>query len=230
MQAPAGSAGSSGLTPACHDGRVPQRRPRPRRPTTLGPAAIETFAGGVDPALQIEAAHASARAVLERVRSADDHGAAERLLSLLGDEDFHDLAQLWSSRPADTLPGVLWRIHALIALIRADPAEAARAFEAGRTRAPVHEAIAGVAEPLGAGEVLDLAGAVLRGVFTGDLAVALERAGAWCRVVATGWAVLADDDPNPHAAGRLTVRAAEFAQTGAQLEVAATRWREGTLH
>ena len=40
-----------------------------------------------------------------------------------------------------------------------------------------------------------LADAVLTGAFVGDLAVAMERAGAFCRVVSTGWAMLADTDP-----------------------------------
>ena len=42
-----------------------------------------------------------------------------------------------------------------------------------------------------------MADAVLAGAFTGDFAVALERGGAFCRVVSTGWALLADDDPTP---------------------------------
>jgi hypothetical protein len=105
----------------------------------------------------------------------------------------------------------------------------ADAFDEGRRRAPVHEAVAGVAEPPGPQEVRELADAVLAGAFSGDLAVALERAGAFCRVVATGWALIADRDPEHHAAHRLTKRAADLARTGADLGNAAQLWRQGAL-
>ena len=94
----------------------------------------------------------------------------------------------------------------------------------------MHEVVAGVAEPPGAGEVVALADAVLAGAFTGDFAVALERAAAFCRVVSTGWALLADDEHDGGRAERRTRRAADLLRTGQQLEVAAGRWREGRLN
>jgi hypothetical protein len=103
----------------------------------------------------------------------------------------------------------------------------ARAFDDGRHRAPVHEAVAGVAEPPGPVEVQDLADAILAGAFTGDLAVALERAAAFCHVVATGWAVQADD--LAESGVDLTRQAGGLARTGTELEEAARRWRTGGL-
>ena len=164
-------------------------------------------------------------------------------------------ALLWADRPADSLPGALWRLYALRAGIRRQSDLIARAFDAGRHRAPVYEAVAGVADPPGPVEVRAVADAVLAGAFTGDLGVALERAAAFCRVVSTGWALLADelvdvhsvdgggargeptlslvrgptDDPSD-AAALLTRRASDLLRTGGQLEAAARRWREGTLH
>jgi hypothetical protein len=78
--------------------------------------------------------------------------------------------------------------------------------------------------------VVALADAVLAGAFTGDFAVALERAAAFCRVVSTGWAVLADDETDPERAEQRTRRAAGLLRTGQQLELAARRWREGRLN
>ena len=91
----------------------------------------------------------------------------------------------------------------------------------------MHEALAAVAEPPGPAEVQDLAAAVLAGAFTGDLSVALERAGAFCHVVATGLLELADDDPL--AAQRLRKQASGLARTGTELEQAAALWRKGGL-
>jgi hypothetical protein len=78
--------------------------------------------------------------------------------------------------------------------------------------------------------VRTLADTVLAGVFTGDLAVALERAGSFCRVVSTGLAVVADDDPEEVRAHRTTHLAGDLVRTAAELETAAGRWREGSLH
>ena len=76
-----------------------------------------------------------------------------------------------------------------------------------------------------------LADDILSGVFSGDLAVALERAGAFCRVVATGAAFEAQTDEG-HAddrAHRTTLRAAQLLRTGEDLERCAVLWREGRL-
>jgi hypothetical protein len=190
---------------------------------------VDTFVGGPDPAERIEAAHTTAEALVRHGRTGGDEVAA-RLVELADEHGIDEVATLWSDRPADTLPGALWRMYALRAGIRRDPRMIARAFDAGRHRAPVHEAVAGVADPPGPDEMRQLADAVLAGAFVGDLAVAMERAGAFCRVVSTGWALLADDAADPQAAAGLTRRAADLQRTGAQLEAAGARWRDGTLH
>ncbi len=228
----------------------PRNPERPRRPAFLPPAAVDAHVGSADPAQRIEAAHSTAEALVRHGRSGDDARTA-RLVALADEHGIDELAHLWSERPADTLPGALWRLYALRAGIRRDPIDLARAFEVGRHRAPVHEVVAGVGEPPGPQEVQAVADAVLAGAFTGDLGVALERAAAFCRVVSTGWAVIADglDDAAPpgivlrddspalgHESGPptpaagLTRRAADLLRTGVQLEQAAARWREDGLH
>jgi hypothetical protein len=207
----------------------PHHRGRPRRPALFGPTVVDTFVGGPDPAEMIEAAHATAEALVRHGRSGGDEVAA-RLVALADEHGIDEVAALWADRPADTLPGALWRLYALRAGMRQDPQQLSRAFEVGRHRAPVHEAVAGVGDPPGPDEVLHLADAVLAGAFTGDLAVAMERAGAFCRVVSTGWALLADDTADADRAADLTRRAAGLQRTALQLETAGTRWREGTLN
>ncbi len=213
------------------------RRP-PRRPAFFGPAALDTFEGGSDPALRVEAAHRTAAALVAHGRAvgADAPGDAEtaRLVALADTVGIEEVAELWSAQPADTLPGVLWRLYALRDGIRRDAAGMARGFDTGRRLAPVDEVVAGVEDPPGPREVEALADAVLTGVFSGDLAVALERAAAFCRVVATGWAAgAADAAPTAgeqERAARHTRRAADLARTGEQLAGAAGSWRLGTLH
>jgi hypothetical protein len=91
--------------------------------------------------------------------------------------------------------------------------------------------VAGVADPLGPQQVSELADAVLTGVFSGDLAVALERAGAFCRVSSTGRAHRAAslEGSDPAAAAGLTRTAAALLTTAEDLEAAARLWRQGEL-
>ena len=234
-----------------------QRDHRPRRPVLVGPVAADQLVGGADPAELVQAAHATAEALVRHGRSGGDEVAA-RLVALTDEHGLDEIALLWADRPADSLPGALWRLYALRAGIRGRSDLMARAFDAGRHRAPVHEAVAGVADPPGPAEVRALADDVLTGAFVGDLDVALERAAAFCRVVSTGWALLADDvtaggpegapdtpevlrEPAGAAGGdgggdgggaaaTLTRRASDLLRTGTQLEAAARRWRAGTLH
>ncbi|MFN8075495.1 MAG: hypothetical protein U0Q15_08765 [Kineosporiaceae bacterium] len=201
---------------------------RPPRPAFLGPSALDAFEGGEDPSRRVEAAHATAAALVEHGRSGGDDRAA-RLVALVDEHGLDDVAHLWATSEADTLPGTLWRLYALRAGIRQDPAGMAAAFDEGRRRAPVEEAVAGVEAPPGPKEMLAVADAVLTGAFTGDLAVTLERAGAFCRVVATGWAVQADVLAD-EAAAAVTRRAAGLSRTSAQLQHAAALWRAGRLH
>ena len=76
-----------------------------------------------------------------------------------------------------------------------------------------------------------LADSVLSGVFDGDLAVALERAAAFCRILATGAAVDADsvEPTDPVRGSRLTFGAASLVATADDLEAAARCWRADQL-
>ena len=202
---------------------------RPRRPTFLGPVAMNSIVGAPDPAERVEAAHVTAEALLRHGRSGDDAVTA-RLVALTDEHGIDEVAVLWADRPAETLPGALWRLYALRAGIRRDPESFARGYDAGRRRAPVHEVVAGVADPPGAAEVVELADAILAGAFSGDFAVALERAAAFCRVTSTGWAVLADDDLDQARGAERTRRASDLLRTGQQLDSEAGLWRLGELH
>ncbi|NKY40883.1 hypothetical protein HGA02_15520, partial [Cellulomonas septica] len=69
------------------------------------------------------------------------------------------------------------------------------------------------------------------GVYAGDLAVALERAAAFCQVLATGAAFDADhlDLVDPRGALRTTRGAASLVRTAEELTHAAALWRAERL-
>jgi hypothetical protein len=112
-----------------------------------------------------------------------------RLVRLVDDHGLDTIADLWSGRPARSLPGALWRLYVVREWVRRDPVGASCDYAAGYVVAEVPHVVAGVAQPPGADEVRALADAVLTGVYAGELDVALERAGAFCRVVAAGRAI-----------------------------------------
>ncbi|MGZ4592101.1 MAG: hypothetical protein ACXV2H_09895 [Actinomycetes bacterium] len=208
-----------------------QDRHRPRRPTLLGKAALESLGGEPDPAQLAEAAHATASALVESGRADPDAETTARLVRLVDDHGLDTVATLWSERPARSLPGALWRLYALREWVRADPAEASADFAAGRLVAQVPRVVAGAAEPPTPEAVRSLADSILAGVFQGDLAVALERAGAFCRVVAAGRAHRADDveEYDGLRASVLTRRSASLQRTAEDLEAAASLWRTHDL-
>ncbi len=164
---------------------------------------------GSDPIAEIHAAHESAAALLHAGRAADDPAVTERLIALVDDIGISTLADLWADRPARSLPGALWRLYLLREWISHDPARVARDYAAGIRFTEPHNVVAGVGYP-GPDEVQRAADEILRGVFDGDFAVALERAAAFCHVVSAGRADLARDTDEFERAGRLTGMAADL--------------------
>lgn len=213
------------------DGTEGIHRARPLRPALLGKVALETHGGGPDPAQLAEAAHATAQALVDAGRAHRDPGTTARLVRLVDDHGLDTVADLWAGRPARSLPGTLWRLYVLREWVRRDPAEAAADFAAGGHVAPVPRAVAGLAEPPTPEALRDLLDAVLGGVFAGDLALALERAAAFCRVVVAGRAHRADDVEayDDALATALTHRSASLRQTAEDLEASARLWRSRDL-
>ena len=176
----------------------------PRRPAHFGPDALEAHGGTLPgPAEVTEIAHQTAAVIVGTGRAAADPAVTARLVALVDDLGLSTIADLWAGRPARSLPGALWRLYALREWVRRQPVEASRQYAAGIRFTEVGHAVAGVAEPPGPEEVRALADGILTGVFAGDLAVALERAGAFASVVAAGRADLAHDRDraDPAAAG-----------------------------
>lgn len=180
---------------------------RPRRPGFLPPAALEALGDSIDPIADLHVAHESAAVLLHAGRATEDPQVTERLVALVDEIGLDTLADLWAERPARTLPGALWRLYVLHEWVRTDPYGAAREYAAGiRFTEPDH-VVAGAGDPTGPDEVRQVTEQILRGVFTGDFAVALERAAAFCRVVSSGRAEVSEGAPAAVQAARLQTMA-----------------------
>jgi hypothetical protein len=207
------------------------RAPRPHKPLPFAPADFEPFAGGTDPARVSEAAHLAARALVNNGRESNDPEITKRLVKLADKQGLEAIAEMWAASPARSLPGALWRLYALRAATLQDPEGISVFFRAGQHKAQVANAVAGVAEPPGAQEITTMADAILSGAFDGDFDVALERSAAFCRVVALGQAIVANDREaaHPEHASVLTKKAHQLVRTAEDLEGAAAAWRNGEL-
>lgn len=197
----------------------------------LDPGEAESLPGSLDPTLRDEIAHTTAGAIVHSARAAEDPAVVARLVRLVETEGLDVVAALWADSAPNSLPGALWRLYVLREWVRRDPQTVTNRYRLGVDAAPVHEVVAGVVSPPGPEDVRDLADAVLSGVFSGDLAVALERAGAFCRILATGAAFDADDVDrvDADAASRMTRGAASLVRTAEELEHAAGLWRVDRL-
>lgn len=197
----------------------------------LDPRDADEIPGELDPALRGEIAHTTAAAIVHQARASEDPVVVARLVRLVEDEGLDVVAALWADSSADTLPGALWRLYVLREWVRRDPATVAERFRLGVAAVPVHEVVAGVVTPTGPDDVRAVADAVLSGVFAGDLAVALERGAAFCRVLAVGAAFDADyvDQVDTDHALQMTRGAASLVRTAEELEHAANLWRAHRL-
>ncbi|MBN9613469.1 MAG: hypothetical protein J0H64_08440 [Actinobacteria bacterium] len=200
-----------------------------QRPMLQPTASFDWIIGSDEPGAAHRIAHGDTQAA--------DPEVVDRVVQLaagsgIDGTGIDDIAELWASSGAHSLAGQLWRIYLLHRVASNDPEGTAELFRIGRAGAPtIHPVVAGVAEPVSPESIAELCDTILRGVFTGDLAIALERASSYCRIMSLGAASLADDRDladDAHA-GQLTTRALRYAGFADDLHAGARRWREGSL-
>ena len=202
------------------------------KPTQFSGSKFESFQGGEDPASISRVAHETAHALRARVRSDPDPDIVERLVAYTDENGVDAVAELWSRATPRSLPGALWRIYLVRLLIRQDPEGTAFLYQRGtEVTVAIDPVIAGAAVPTGTAEIIVLADQILRGIFTGDFAVALDRAAAFCRVTSVGCTSVADDleMTEPLRSSELTTRALRFSTTAQEFSSCARLWRSDSL-
>ncbi|TFC96256.1 MULTISPECIES: DNA-directed RNA polymerase subunit beta [Cryobacterium] len=202
------------------------------KPTQFSGSKFESFQGGDDPAAISRVAHETAHALLARVRSDPDPEIVDRLVAYTDEHGIDAVAELWSRATPRSLPGAMWRLYLVRLLIRQDPAGTSFLYQRGSEVTPaIDPLIAGAAVPTGTAEIIILADQILRGIFTGDFAVALDRAAAFCRVISVGCTSIADDleTTEPARSTELTTRALRFSTTAQEFASCARLWRSESL-
>lgn len=210
---------------------------------------LDAYSTVPDPAESTQAAHELARTLITDPHLPRDQHATARFVALEREFGIDTIAALWSTAPAVSLPGSLWRLYALHRWLTHHSEQAARWYSQGLTIS-VAEVVAAIPSPPIPSEVTALAREVLSGAFNGDYAAACERAAAFIAVAARGRAT--DDDSPGHTAaprgpnhakgkerGKVATTSAkgkmptsglhEFARMGEDLQRAANAYRAGTL-
>lgn len=202
------------------------------KPTQYSGDKFDEFEGGEDPAQIMRLAHDTAAALVNRARESDDPAVIDRLVAYTDEHGLDALAELWARSSARSLPGALWRIYLMRLVIRQDPEGTSFLFQRGtEVLASIDTLVAGAPMPTGPDEITTLADEILRGLFRGDFATALDRAAAFCRVTAAGCSSVADDADltNAERATELTTRALRFTQTAEEFTSCARLHRAGSL-
>jgi hypothetical protein len=202
------------------------------KPTQYSGDKFDTFVGGEDPAQISRIAHETAHALLNRVRDNPESQIVDRLVAFTDQNGIDAVAELWARANPRSLPGALWRIYLVRALVRQDAEGSSFLFQRGTDIATsIDPVVAGAPTPTGPEEITLLADQILRGLFAGDFAVALDRAAAFCRIMSLGCTSVADDADaaSPDRASELTTRALRFSTTAAEFGSCARLWRSGGL-
>ena len=205
---------------------------RHHRPMRVPTTTFEGLFGAHDAAEVSRVAHDTAAALLHRARGTDDPEVVARLVTFTDQHGIDDLAELWATAAATSLPGALWRLYLVREAATRDPELTAYTFRRGiELDRTISHVVAGAPTPVGPSEIVDLCTEILRGAFTGDVGMALERASAFCRIMAQGAAELAEssDVDSPPRARAWTRRGARYLEFAEQLHTAAVHWHDGSL-
>ncbi len=197
-------------------------------PSRVEAVASQLSALGVNPAHRSEIAHETASAFLARGKSLASKNMRRALVNFTDKHGLDTLAELWSQSHPVSLPGALWRLYLVRAVIRQNPGDFASLFVRGAENLRSIEMFLNSSADILSGEdLLDTWDSILSGIFSGDISSALDRAGAVARAISAGAISISWDDDFDSI--YLTARAIEWNLVAEELGLAAKQERRGGL-
>lgn len=175
---------------------------RPHKPVTMPPWRVEI---SEDSEEAIWRSHPEKRAGLARDTALILLGRAEdvtfpddmahRVRAFVDEGGLDDLAELWADSPALSLPGALWRLYRVRDQIVKQPDDVAALLSRGQQSLnTIDPVVAGLDDPVSAGNVVELIDSVFFGALEGELSWALIRVAALAKLITHGLATLPDGD------------------------------------
>jgi hypothetical protein len=201
-----------------------ERQERPRRPLPTAALPEAVAAVVADPATAAEERLSAAEAVAQALVSAAREGAVsvDRLVALADEVGVAELDAVWRDAEPGSLAGALRVLYLLRTWARLRPRELTRLAVAGQPHAEVAASVAGLPAYPAPEDLVHLVEDLLRGALERDLATALHRAAALCRLVAAGRGAEDPHDGRPGGAPWAdSVLGARLLSTAAGLDAAA---------
>ena len=195
-------------------------RKAPRRPAMLDAEQAENIPGAEDAASSSEVAHLVAQTLLGIEKESDEN--VQRLRQLLESGGIDTVSELWSTSPASTLPGTLWRLYLVYQWYLRDPQLVNERFQQGLATLDIGDIFSREHSDKSVANLMDKLAALWQAQTSiAELAPLLDRVSDFLQVLASGVSAEWIKDSRDELADSVTLRPQALLQTADDLKLSA---------
>lgn len=195
-------------------------RKAPRRPAMLDAEQAENIPGAEDAASSSEVAHLVAQTLLGIEKESDEN--VQRLRQLLESGGIDTVSELWSTSPASTLPGTLWRLYLVYQWYLRDPQLVNERFQQGLAALDIGDIFSREHSDKSVANLMDKLAALWQArTSIAELAPLLDRVSDFLQVLASGVSAEWIKDSRDELADSVTLRPQALLQTADDLKLSA---------
>lgn len=195
-------------------------RKAPRRPAMLDAEQAENIPGAEDAASSSEVAHLVAQTLLGIEKESDEN--VQRLRQLLESGGIDTVSELWSTSPAGTLPGTLWRLYLIYQWYLRDPQLVNERFQQGLAALEIGDIFSRKHSDKSVANLMDKLAALWQAQTSiAELAPLLDRVSDFLQVLASGVSAEWIKDSRDELADSVTLRPQALLQTADDLKLSA---------
>lgn len=195
-------------------------RKAPRRPAMLDAEQAENIPGAEDAASSSEVAHLVAQTLLGIEKESDEN--VQRLRQLLESGGIDTVSELWSTSPAGTLPGTLWRLYLIYQWYLRDPQLVNERFQQGLAALEIGDIFSREHSDKSVANLMDKLAALWQAQTSiAELAPLLDRVSDFLQVLASGVSAEWIKDSRDELADSVTLRPQALLQTADDLKLSA---------
>lgn len=195
-------------------------RKAPRRPAMLDAEQAENIPGAEDAASSSEVAHLVAQTLLGIEKESDEN--VQRLRQLLESGGIDTVSELWSTSPASTLPGTLWRLYLVYQWYLRNPQLVNERFQQGLAALDIGDIFSREHSDKSVANLMDKLAALWQAQTSiAELAPLLDRVSDFLQVLASGVSAEWIKDSRDELADAVTLRPQALLQTADDLKLSA---------
>ncbi|WP_288766265.1 hypothetical protein [uncultured Varibaculum sp.] len=195
-------------------------RKAPRRPAMLDAEQAENIPSAEDAASSSEVAHLVAQTLLGIEKESDEN--VQRLRQLLESGGIDTVSELWSTSPASTLPGTLWRLYLVYQWYLRNPQLVNERFQQGLAALDIGDIFSREHSDKSVANLMDKLAALWQAQTSiAELAPLLDRVSDFLQVLASGVSAEWIKDSRDELADAVTLRPQALLQTADDLKLSA---------